>query len=66
MNIAVMSPHAPKNGTTTIAALLSHELSMKNKKVCLPHAKTKSNSLFSFFNINESDDKTANPIEISK
>lgn len=66
MNIAVMSPHAPKNGTTTIAALLSHELSMKNKKVCLTHAKTKSNSLFSFFNINESDDKTANPIEISK
>lgn len=66
MNIAVMSPHASKNGTTTIAALLSHELSMRNKKVCLTHAKTKSYSLFSYFNISESDDKTANPIEISK
>lgn len=66
MNIAVMSPHASKNGATTIAALISYELSNRNKKVCLTHAKSKSNSLLSFFNISESDDKTANPTEISK
>lgn len=65
MNIAVMSPHTSKNGTTTIAALLSYELSARNKKVCLTHTKPKSNALVSFFHIDEAEDKTANPIEIT-
>lgn len=65
MNIAVMSPHTLKNGTTTIAALLSYELSVRNKTVCLTHAKSKSNALLPFFHINENEDKTANPIEIT-
>lgn len=66
MNIAVMSPHGSNNGTTTIAALLSYELSVRNKKVCLTHGKTRSNSLFTYFGISESEDKTVNPSEISK
>lgn len=59
-----MSPHTTKNGNTTVAALLAFELSLRNRKVCLTHVKTKSNAFFSYFNINNEDDKTANPIQI--
>lgn len=60
-----MSPHTAKNGNTTLAALLAYELSMRNRKVCLTHAKTKSNAFFSYFNINSEEDKTASPIQIT-
>lgn len=64
MNIVIMSPHTKHSGNTTIASLIALELSSRNRKVCLTHALTKSNSLYSYFNIKHFDDKTNNPIQI--
>lgn len=60
-----MSPHTTKNGNTTVAALLAFGLSLRNRKVCLTHAKPKSNSLFSYFNITSEEDKTASATQIT-
>lgn len=64
MNIVVMSPHTRQNGNTTLSAMIALELSNRNRKVCLTHALTKSNSLYTYFNISHFDDKTNNPIQI--
>lgn len=64
MNIVVMSPHTAHSGNTTLASLIALELSSRNRKVCLTHTRTKSDSLYSYFNIKHFDDRTNNPIQI--
>lgn len=64
MKIAVMSPHTQKSGNTVVASLIASELSSRNRKVCLTHTTNKSNALYQYFQVEENDDKTCNPIQI--
>ncbi|SHK69744.1 hypothetical protein SAMN02745136_03133 [Anaerocolumna jejuensis DSM 15929] len=64
MNISVISPHVHGNGNTTVAALLAYELSSRNKSVCLTHVTSKSESMFPYFGLEESDDQTSNPLQL--
>lgn len=59
MNIAVIAPHVHGNGCTTIAAMIAAELSNRNKRVCLSHAKSKSDSFLPYFKLREMDDINA-------
>lgn len=63
MNIAVMAPHIHGNGRTTVAALIAGELSTRNRHVCLTHARSQSESMYSYFTFNEVDSST-NPQQI--
>lgn len=63
MNIAVMAPHIHGNGVTTITALIASELSARNKKVCMTHVRSQSESLFPYFCLNKTD-KTNNPKQL--
>lgn len=64
MNISVISPHIHGNGNTTVAALLAFELASRNKRVCLTHVTSKSESMFPYFGFEESDDQTNNPLQL--
>lgn len=64
MNISVISPHIHGNGNTTVAALLAYELASRNKSVCLTHVTSKSESMFPYFGLEESDDQTSNPLQL--
>lgn len=64
MNISVISPHIHGNGNTSIAALLAFELGSRNKDVCLTHVTSKSESMFSYFGFEESNDQTSNPLQL--
>lgn len=66
MNIAVVSPHSNKVGTTTVASLIAFELSMRGRTVCMTHVTAKSPTLFGYFGINNIEDKTSNPHKIVK
>jgi cellulose biosynthesis protein BcsQ len=64
MNISVISPHIHGNGNTTVAALLAFELASRNKRVCLTHVTSKSESMYPYFGFEESDDQTSNPLQL--
>ena len=63
MNIAVMAPHIHGNGCTTVSSLLAAELSTKNRHVCLTHARSKSDSIYSYFGLVK-DDASNNPEQL--
>ena len=58
MNIAVIAPHVHGNGCTTIAALIAAEISNRNKKVCLSHVRSKSDSFLPYFSLQRIEDST--------
>ena len=55
MNIAVMAPHVHGNGITTVAALVASELANRNKRVCLSHVRSISESFFPYFSLKETE-----------
>ena len=57
MNIAVMCPQVHGAGETMVSALIASELSHRNKKVCMSHLRSKSDSFFTFFNFIEDSEK---------
>lgn len=66
MNIVVVAPHLHKTGVTTIASLIGLELSARGKSVCITHSADKSESLYTYFNLDKSEDKTANTSRLIK
>lgn len=59
MNIAVIAPHCHGNGLTTVATLIASELSHRNKKVCISHVKSKSDSFMPYFDLKEAGNQNS-------
>ena len=66
MRIGVISPHAHKNGTTTLAMLIALELAYSGKLTCITHVMPKSESFFRYLNFKGFADKTSTPSQIVK
>ncbi|MBR1455050.1 MAG: hypothetical protein IJ593_10490 [Lachnospiraceae bacterium] len=66
MRIAVISPHATKNGNTTLAMLIGLEYANSDKLVCITHAQPTSKSFFKYFSFSGFADKTSTPSQIVK
>lgn len=66
MIIAVISPHTRHNGNTITSSLLALGLGSMNKKVLLTHSNAISNSFYTYFGLEQYEDKTTTPTQLVK
>lgn len=66
MRIAVISPHARNNGTTTLSMLIGLEYASLGKSTCITHIKPISHSFNKYLNFEGFTDKTSTPSQIVK
>ncbi len=66
MIVAVISPHANHNGNTITSSLLALGLGNMNKKVLLTHSNAISNSFYTYFGLEQYEDKTSTPTQLVK
>lgn len=66
MIVAVISPHTSHNGNTITSSLLALGLGSMNKKVLLTHSNAISNSFYTYFGLEQYEDKTTTPTQLVK
>lgn len=66
MIVAVISPHTSHNGNTITASLLALGLGSMNKKVLLTHSNAISQSFYTYFGLEQYEDKTTTPTQLVK
>lgn len=66
MIVSVISPHAHGNGNTLTSMFLALGLNDMKKKVLLTHTKPMSNSFYTYFGLQEYEDKTSTPTQLIK
>lgn len=66
MIVAVISPHTRHNGNTITSSLLALGLGSMNKKVLLTHSNAISNSFYTYFGLEQYEDKTTTPTQLVK